>query len=501
MDRSIDLQGPERPTATVDMQRIAVWMQLQAGQPLTGEGIGNYTQRLIGEWTRTFGIEVVVYAPRWAGPALTPYLAACGAPPGKLSVSYHGSAWLQAIEMFHNRRRVESEKLLGAPRLRRAARQDLLELASPATSEGPHAALRFSRRVLSFLYWRTIGVAVRVIRPLIERERERVYATMAAGIDATPEIGMCYVPIGVWSGARLVKIKPLVLHLPDVVMVEFPEMFSPSAGIDELIARIRELAAVADRITCASQHVRQRHHIEFLQLDERKSHMLAHAPMVLSDEPAAALDEGRAERRRLLKEAIASELGRPLPAATTLIYFPTQNRPYKNIVAILHAMTLMRSAHPILLLTADVSADREFGRQIFELGLADRVLTTGRLSREAHAELFASVDIGITSSRFEGGFPFTFAEGVSSGAPVVMAAIPVTVPVIPAELAPRMLFDPLSPPDIARALDAALADRGLLQHQRQLLARMMRRSWSDLAGEYLELGRAARAERAALPAA
>jgi glycosyltransferase involved in cell wall biosynthesis len=106
---------------------------------------------------------------------------------------------------------------------------------------------------------------------------------------------------------------------------------------------------------------------------------------------------------------------------------------------------------------------RELEGDILRLGLAGRVTFSGALAKSELDVLYASADLFVLPSRFEG-YGMAYAEAMSHGLPVVATtagAIPQTVPAGAGALVP---------PDDAEALAAALRRLIEAPHERERLA-------------------------------
>jgi len=452
---------------------IGFWLELSPGQPIIGEGIGQYTARLLKAMTRELGTTCVIFTPSWALATIREFLAAAEIDPSRIDVQTRGSAilgrWLEA-KLSHTGKRA------GAP---------VGKLRADSTAPIDRSLLARLRRSPRSL-----------ARHGFNLYRHRVLAALARSASNDERIKAVIVPIGTWEGARAIRSKRLVVHIPDVVFVEFPEYFKADPHIPETIAKIRRVGACAGAVACASEHVRTNHLTSYLGLDPNKVHVLRHATMKLDEIEPSYLRLSKSQARQQLVLAtgqltgctavLAREDGRP----ATVLYYPTQDRPYKNIFQVIEAIAILNHSEPgstHLLLTGNLSARPDLLSAITGFGLGHQVHHLGRLPQQMHALAFRAADLGVTASSFEGGFPFVFAEGVSMGTPVLMARIPVTEPEIPSSLSRRMLFDGTQAGSLAALVVSALMDEHLLADQQILLSRQSARSWRDVAADYLAL--------------
>lgn len=196
------------------------------------------------------------------------------------------------------------------------------------------------------------------------------------------------------------------------------------------------------------------------------------------DKPAPADDERvRDIRQRFsLKERIALYVGR--------------RDPYKNIVGLLRAFGRVRAASPIpvQLVIAGAPDPRypEPEREVQRLGLADSVVFAGYVGDEDLAALYATADVFVFPSLYEGyGLPPL--EAMSHGVPVV-ASNRTSVPEVLGDAA--LLVDPARDEELASAILRVLSDGALASRLRRAgLARAASLSLRELGEATLQLYR------------
>jgi glycosyltransferase involved in cell wall biosynthesis len=454
-----------RLTGSLSSPSLAFWLELSPAQPLVGEGIGQHTGRLLHAFTHDLGIHCLLVTPAWARGTVEEFLDANAINPAWVTLVFVGSPVLARLldRRFGVRARVRQPR-------RRGAAPSLKHM--PPTG-GAVANVR--------------ALARRVARGTFRRYREHLLRRMATHIDGDRNVRAVLVPIGTWDGALAISRTPCIVGIPDVVFFEFPEHFVANPDVPRTIEAIRAVGRHAHAIVCVSEHVRTTHLVEKLGFESGKVHVVRHATMTLDHIFAGAIPS-RGEARRLLTETSGAAI--PTSDDAMLLYYPTQNRPYKNLSRVIAAIDLLVRVHGYnahVMLTADISSTPDLGRLIRDLGVDGRVHLLGRLGQFDHACAYRAADVALTASYFEGGFPFTLAEGHSVGTPVVMARIPVTAPEIPADLAERMLFDPDDAGDLALKIMSANRNSALLVDQATLLKSRFDRTWADVARDYLRL--------------
>jgi len=128
--------------------------------------------------------------------------------------------------------------------------------------------------------------------------------------------------------------------------------------------------------------------------------------------------------------------------------------PRKGYDVLIAALARLRDRRWRLLIVGDrtrgPATAESLSNEIARLGLADRVEMTGPIAAERLTALYASSDLFVLPSRFEG-YGMAYTEAIAHGVPVVgtrAGAIPETVPAGAGILVP---------PDDVDALAAALA--------------------------------------------
>ncbi|WP_242922451.1 glycosyltransferase [Caulobacter sp. CCUG 60055] len=483
------------------MRKVSVWLQLEPGQQMQGEGIGQHLVHLLAGLKAGGKTQAVVVAPAWAGQTVSDLLCAHGLSNLDLRLlEPRGASWLRPFLIPTTIQRMDGQSGSAEPAIEPRQKRGLGHRALRFTIKPLRSQLRFLRPVVQALRHR-LACAL----------KERTYRAMAQVIDEDVTIEGCILPIGVWDTSLLIKKKPIVVQIPDLVFAEFPEYFEGNPDVPLLRKRIEQVAWRAKAITCASEHVRTHHLIGTLGVPPERVFVVPHAPMDLSKALEAqcsreGLVASRSSAITLSKRFQQEELNgsdyvRRLGGAEDwlvaarganiwdgpIIYCPTQFRPYKNIPRLIEALHLLRRDGGVdasLVLTADL-AETGILDLVRSHDLLGAVVPLPRLSQGVHAQFYAAASLAVSASLFEGGMPFTFSEAVSVGTPAILARIPVTEASVPNYLQARMLFDPTNVRDMARVMKEALEDSSLLRAQGEYHSELCRRSWRDVASEYI----------------
>jgi len=317
---------------------------------------------------------------------------------------------------------------------------------------------------------------------------------------------------------------PWVSIFADFILAEFPMHFS-EATYRQLVSPTREGVARMDRLVCFSEHVKQVHGVEFFGALPDQIRVVPHAPFdyfefarLGFEQASQALSLGEIATADSLTRTLAADIVRhhirnqtdgyfcsigashirPILASMAyedidFVLISSRNRPHKNFLTAVQAIEhLVRGRYSAIkgLTTSplDLTSDEPVSRYLVDRKLHQEVLSINHLPAHVHACLYKLAAVTVHPSPFEGGFPFTFPESLSMGTPIIMARGPAVEEFLtPGELA-EYCFEPSSARDLARRIDAAVADReDLLAKQMMTLDRLKKRTWRDIAEEYVDV--------------
>ena len=173
------------------------------------------------------------------------------------------------------------------------------------------------------------------------------------------------------------------------------------------------------------------------------------------------------------------------------LLYPTQVRPNKNLMNLLRAYEILlrkKYRHVKLFLTGNTKEDQELHDFIASRRLQYEVIEFHHVSEQVLAALYHRAELVVNSSLFEGGFPFTFSEGLSVGTPSVQSDLPEVRRLMGEELSDVMLFDPFNPENIADVIARGLDQReALFARQMKVLDQFEHQDWGAVANKYVEI--------------
>ena len=206
----------------------------------------------------------------------------------------------------------------------------------------------------------------------------------------------------------------------------------------------------------------------------------------------------RPEHIAVIYDGVDADIFRPLEAPkepNSLLYVGNSDDRNKGARYLVEAMGLLKHRRDLHLTLVDRPIATLVKSLAQELGIADRVTLTGRVSREELVQLYNRAQLFVSPSLYEG-FGLPAAEAMACGTPVVATTAGAFPEVIEDGIS-GLLVPPGDPAALAGAIERVLDDTKL----RQRLGRDGRRrivdhfSWRETATRTLELYEDVRANR------
>lgn len=173
------------------------------------------------------------------------------------------------------------------------------------------------------------------------------------------------------------------------------------------------------------------------------------------------------------------------------IFYASQLRGNKNILTLVKAYEYMlreKNVKVKLFLTCNLHDNKVVQKYIFDHRLQYDILTFHGCTNPQLSALYKCAALSVNPTLYEGGFPFTFGEGMSVGTPSVMGRIPQVLEGIGDYDFDCCLFDPYSYKDMAEKIIYGLEHREeLYKLQKPLFDKMKERTWEDVGEEYIKV--------------
>lgn len=317
-------------------------------------------------------------------------------------------------------------------------------------------------------------------------------------INKEQDIPIWFVPTLFWPEANQIKSLK-VMAIPDIVFVEFPDLFTEQYW-QEAYSKIVESLAGANHLVCYSEHVKNTHLMSKFDINIDNISVINHGSVDLSkylikmDEQSTLTTNAKRAFRSYCDAQFAKDNYLDTFAFDSMqfILYPSQVRPHKNFLNLLKAYEILLRERYIgikLIVTANLYEHEDLMTYIRKRRLQYDVLSLHHVSSEVLAALNHLATCVINPTLFEGSFPFTFTEAFSVGTPSIMSDIPVCHEAIHnEELKKIMLFDPYDVNDMVNKTQWAIENREqLYQLQKPLYDQLSLRSWEHVAQEYMTL--------------
>lgn len=172
------------------------------------------------------------------------------------------------------------------------------------------------------------------------------------------------------------------------------------------------------------------------------------------------------------------------------LFYPSQVRGNKNILNLVKAYEYILRERNIplkLVLTCNLNNDKELLDYIYHKRLQYDVLSFNSVTAQQLAALYMCAKLVVNPTLYEGGFPFTFGEGMSVKTPSVMSSIPQVTEVMQGYGLEDYLFDPYDYMDMSAKIEKGLKNRDDLIAKEQILYDQLKdRTWKDVCREYMQ---------------
>ncbi len=177
-------------------------------------------------------------------------------------------------------------------------------------------------------------------------------------------------------------------------------------------------------------------------------------------------------------------------AEADYIFYSSQWRPNKNMLNLIKAHEYLirrKFRHEKLVLTGNIYNSEEIEQYIEDHGLREEVLVCHGVSMQQLASLYCRAKLVVNPTLYEGGFPFTFGEGMSVGTPSIMSDIPQVRRILEKAGLDEIMFNPRDYLAIADKMEWALDNLDYLERIEQPLYEQMALRTDDIvAKEYID---------------
>lgn len=523
--------------------KIGIFMAYGPQTHMGREGLGRYIGGLIKGFSDA-GASIVITIPRWSRQTLSELLYDFGVPENAVELAILDripAFWglYSLLERYRSKRKIERRYRV----LRKAV--DLLEaliallinitsmvvlsivgllLCAVAILLLPVALVGFLLCLLVLLLKRIVGKRKLSVKALYKRAMKITEEVSKSGQNISAytydrmmdsvekrlvkkanrqDVDVWFVPTLFWPETRQLK-KTRVVTVPDLVTREFSTMFSDEPAHVVPTEKCSRTIVEGEYFICYCNYIKES--LLERQFGKKGAHVIHHVNNALDwlimIDPSM---EKRLNASKNFTDGFARSLLQTLPKHakhaegglanysfqdTRYIFYPSQARPHKNLLGLIRAYEELLRKRYIdvkLFLTCDLKRHKQAYEYVMNQGLQLDVICFCGVSAQQLAALYRCADLVVNPTLYEGGFPFTFGEGMSVGTPSIMSDIPQVRDVVESfGLSETMLFDPYDWRSIADKIEFGLRHKKeLYQKELPLYRELEKRTVDVVAEEYI----------------
>lgn len=339
---------------------------------------------------------------------------------------------------------------------------------------------------------------------LFSRMYENELDVLVSRINTEKKQDVWFVPALFWPQVCRIANGTVVINAPDLVSEEFPLGFADVYNADNAIESCRKTLQGGKYFITYCNYIKRKllkdkyskRDEQVLSIPHVNNSMLNYINIGRGVNEQIGVNKNLNNKfsRSLLNIAMAKSsmsygyLYRMNMASVKYIFYASQYRPSKNIMNLLRAYEFLLHNKFIrhkLFLTVSIPS-KEMRNYITEHNLENDVICFAGVSAQTLAALYCCADLVVNPTLYEGGFPFTFGEGMSVGTPSIMSDIPQVREVLETAGLENMMFNPYSWKEIAEKIEWGLSNADLLYEQQLKLYKMMEKRTSDKVAEEYE---------------
>lgn len=514
--------------------KIGIFLGYGPQVKLGKEGLGRYLAGLIKGFQQT-GTELTIACPKWLNASLDDVLKAFGIDEERITIRNDGPVPpLWRIYYFFTRPRIKRGLLLRIRAGLKNISNKLLKSLAETRSFGyfilfglvalPVCAVLLLPEAIVFVIWKVAKVGNKlaakfkpkipnggiVFHPpqwqqeMFQQMNDAVNRRLVEMINKDMDEDVWFVPSIFWPAVNDIKRGTVVINAPDLVSQEFPIAFGDVFNAANAIKYCRETLQEGHYFITYCDYIRRE--LLLNQYNKEPENVIAIPHVNNSMDSYLYIDPALARQMNtdadLSKKFAVALLGGlrakcSAPAydegidwrGMRYIFYASQVRPSKNMLNLVKAYNYLLREHFVshkLFITGNYTRDAALNNYIKENRLENDVVCFSNVPAQALAALYACADLVVNPTLYEGGFPFTFGEGMSVGTPSLMSRIPQTEDVLlPAGLE-EIMFDPYDWRAIADKIEYWLPrTEELYQKELPLYEQLAARTPDVVATEYL----------------
>lgn len=359
------------------------------------------------------------------------------------------------------------------------------------------------------VYFRRIGLIPDIGKAMLRTFRQMNMGEiekLVQAINAEEPMDVWFVPAIFWPQVTNIQNSTVVINAPDLVSEKFAQGFADVLNADHAIGDCRKTLTHGRYFITYCEYLRRSLLVEEYGKSAACTVAIPHVNNAMDG--YLYIDPALKDRMGIEKDLALAYAGSLLPVAlmnascrpaykqgfsmekVPYIFYASQARPSKNIMNLVKAYEYLlrhRFIHHKLVLTCKINGVAELNRYILDHGLQNEVIGLWNVPAKVLAALYKCADLVVNPTLYEGGFPFTFGEGMSVGTPSLMSDIPQVREVLEPAGLEEIMFDPYDWKAMAEKIEWGIRNKEALYcKELPLYEKMAQRTPEVVAEEYIE---------------
>lgn len=348
------------------------------------------------------------------------------------------------------------------------------------------------------------GTSVDLYSRLFQNMQHNIQRSLSNRINKSKaDIDLWYCPSVFWPAFNLIQAKK-VINAPDLVVMDYPLHWYHRPSVIDSSLLCEETICEGEYFITYSNYLKES--LLMKRYAKKEENVIVIPHMVNDMAKYVTIDSELALRtadssvytkafcRNLLYEARFNVINMSNYVKkfdfenVKYIFYASQARPHKNLMNLLKAYQyVLRKGYKgiKLFLTGDLYSEQEIREYLIDNKLQYDVLCFYNLTSQQLAALYHEAELVVNPTLYEGGFPFTFGEGMSVGVPSLMSDIPQVREVVGDEM-DACLFDPYDVDDIAKTIIWGLDNKEqICELQKPIYGKLSSRSMEQYIDDYI----------------
>lgn len=348
---------------------------------------------------------------------------------------------------------------------------------------------------VSSVYTRCGKTGMNIYLQLYNELLERVHFRLVKKINRNNDVDVWYSPAVFWPAFNSIHA-PRVINVPDLVTEEFALKWGEHKEILYSTKLCEKTIDGGNNFIVYSDYVRD--NVVIGKFGKPKDSVVTIPHSVNDLSKYITIDSGVASTMGLVDvftTAYCKNILQTLPphargindyirgydlSDVDYIFYPTQARPHKNIMNLVKAYEYLLRRKYVrvkLFLTCNLDTIPEVKEYMIDHRLQYDIISFYDVTVSGLAALYHQAKLVVNPTLYEGGFPFTFGEGMSVGCPSVMSRIPQVCEMTDRFEFDDILFDPYDVNDIVSKIEYGLQNREKLIEKEQKLYSWMKETY------------------------